>query len=82
MGTQEQHLDLQLDALQEAACDHIFEDEGYSAVNPNRPGFEQAMKVLRKGDIFVVWKMDRAFRSLRNALEILEQFTGHLLTFT
>ncbi len=74
VSTQEQHLDLQLDALREAACDRIFEDEGYSAVSPNRPGFERAMNVLCKGDIFVVWKMDRAFRSLRNALDILEQF--------
>lgn len=74
VSTQEQHLDLQLNALRAAACDHIFEDEGYSAVNSQRPGFGQAMKALNRGDIFVVWKMDRAFRSLRNALDILEQF--------
>ncbi len=74
VSTQEQHLDLQYNALRDAQCDVIFEDEGYSAVNPSRPGFEEAMKALKGGDIFVVWKMDRAFRSLRNALDILEQF--------
>lgn len=42
VSTQEQHLDPQLNALHDAGC----------AVNPNRPGFEDAMKALKGGDIF------------------------------
>ena len=74
VSTEEQHLDLQLDALEQAGCDRIFTDQGISAVAKKRAGFEQALKALNDGDTFVIWKMDRAFRSLRNALDILEEF--------
>ncbi len=71
VSTDEQHLDLQLDALEQAGCDQIFSDQGISAIAKRR-GFEKALETLQSGDIFVIWKMDRAFRSLRHALEVLE----------
>lgn len=76
VSTQEQHLDLQRDALMKAGCERrfIFEDIGISAVARKRPAFERALSALKPGDVFVVWKMDRAFRSLKNALDVLEQF--------
>lgn len=72
VSTDEQNLDLQLHALKAAGCDRMFEDRGVSAVAHRRPGFEEALACLAKGDTFVIWKMDRAFRSLRNALDLLE----------
>jgi DNA invertase Pin-like site-specific DNA recombinase len=72
VSTDEQNLDLQLHALKAADCDRIFEDQGVSAVAKRRPGFEDALASLSRGDIFVIWKMDRACRSLRNALDLLE----------
>lgn len=74
VSTQEQNLALQLLALHEAGCEPIFEDDGYSAIHPKRPGFLSALDTMKPGDIFVVWKMDRAFRSLRHALDVLDQF--------
>ena len=74
VSTDEQHLDLQRDALKGAGCVRIFEDEGVSAVAKVRPGFTLALEMLCPGDTFVVWKMDRAFRSLRHALDTLELF--------
>ena len=74
VSTEDQCLDLQIDALNAAGCDLIFQDEGISAVAKHRPGFDQAMHLMQAGDIFVVWKMDRAFRSLKNALDTLEEF--------
>lgn len=73
VSTLEQHLDLQRDALMRAGCDRIFEDQGISAVAKHRPGFQRALEEMVAGDVFVIWKMDRAFRSLRNALDTLEQ---------
>ena len=32
VSTEEQHLGLQLDALEEADCDHVYKDQGVSAV--------------------------------------------------
>lgn len=72
VSTDEQNPDLQMYALKAAGCDLIFEDQGISAVAKRRPGFEEALARADMGDTFVIWKMDRAFRSLRNALDLLE----------
>jgi len=74
VSTDEQNLDLQRNALQDARCDLVFEDDGYSAIDTHRPGFALALDALNTGDVLVVWKMDRAFRSLKNALDTLEVF--------
>jgi len=81
VSTEEQHLDLQLDALEEAGCDRIYKDQGISAVIKHRTGFEDALKALHDGDTFVIWKMDRAFRSLRHALDVLEEFERREIQF-
>jgi len=81
VSTEDQHLDLQLNALKLAECSAIFEDHGVSATAKLRPGFEQALSSLQAGDVFVVWKMDRAFRSLKNALDILEEFENRAIAF-
>jgi len=81
VSTEDQHLDLQLNALKLAGCNAIFEDHGVSATAKQRPGFEQALSNLQADDIFVVWKMDRAFRSLKNALDILEEFENRAVAF-
>lgn len=46
-----------------------------------RPGFKLATDMLCSGDMFVVWKMDRAFRSLRHALDMLELFEKRGIEF-
>lgn len=81
VSTEEQHLDLQLSALQEAKCDLIFKDDGVSAVAQKRRGFDEAMAALKPNDVFVIWKMDRAFRSLKSALNILEEFEKRQVEF-
>lgn len=81
VSTEEQNLDLQRDALKEAGCDQIYEDQGVSALAKHRPGFEQAVSALQPGDSFVIWKMDRAFRSMRHALDLLEFFETHGIEF-
>ena len=54
-------------------CHRIYEDDGVSAVARDRPQFASALAALRPGDTLVIWKMDRAFRSLLHALQVLEQ---------
>jgi DNA invertase Pin-like site-specific DNA recombinase len=81
VSTEDQHLDLQINALKHVGCSAIFEDRGVSATAKRRPGFEQALSTLQAGDVFVVWKMDRAFRSLKNALNILEEFENRGVEF-
>jgi DNA invertase Pin-like site-specific DNA recombinase len=73
VSTEEQNLDLQIDALQAAGCDRIYRDEGVSAVARERPAFEAALAALGEGDTLMIWKLDRAFRCLLDALLVLEQ---------
>lgn len=73
VSTEEQNLNLQIDALTRAGCTQIFRDEGLSATAKNRPQFTAALNALKPGDRLVIWKMDRAFRSLLDALTILEK---------
>ena len=72
VSTADQNLDLQIDALTAAGCEIIYRDEGISAVVAERPEFNAALARLKRGDTLVIWKMDRAFRSLIHALNVLE----------
>ena len=72
VSTNNQNLDLQTDALQAAGCKKIFSDHGLSGAKAERPGLDKALDQLRKGDILVIWKLDRLGRSLSHLLSIIE----------
>lgn len=81
VSKEDQNLDLQRFALKAAGYDKVFEDEGVSAVATTRPGFEAALAALQPGDTFLVWKNDRAFRSLKDAFVTMEHFRNVGVTF-
>lgn len=72
VSTSEQHLDLQLDALEKAGCeaDAIYTDT-VSGAKTEREGLTTALSHLRKGDKLVVWKLDRLGRSLQHLIEMI-----------
>ena len=72
VSTTDQNLDLQTDALEAAGCEKIFSDRGVSGAKAERPGLDKALDQLRKGDILVIWKLDRLGRSLSHLLSIIE----------
>jgi DNA invertase Pin-like site-specific DNA recombinase len=63
VSTHEQTLTLQQDALTKAGCTKIFTDTA-SGAKAERKGLEEALSYVRKGDTFVVWRLDRLGRSL------------------
>ena len=69
VSTQEQNLDLQIKALNDAGCDKVFRDKGISGVQNNRPQLKKALKAVQSGDVLVVWKLDRLGRSLGHLIE-------------
>ena len=71
VSTIEQNLDLQIDALNAASCDAIYQDEGVSGTKAKRPGLEEALSRLKPDDTLVVWKLDRLGRSLRHLLDVI-----------
>jgi DNA invertase Pin-like site-specific DNA recombinase len=73
VSTVDQNLDLQRAALENAGCEQIIEDHGLSGSERNRPGLEEAIKLVERGDTLVVWRLDRLGRSLVDLLDILEQ---------
>ncbi|TWQ48937.1 recombinase family protein [Xanthomonas vasicola] len=70
VSTDDQHLDLQRDALTRAKCGTIYE-EAASGKNAARPELEQCRKALRAGDTLVVWRLDRLGRSLPDLVQIV-----------
>jgi DNA invertase Pin-like site-specific DNA recombinase len=70
VSMQDQRPELQLDALAATACDQVFHEKG-SGGNRERPELETCLKVLRKGDTLVVWRLDRLGRSLKDLVEIV-----------
>jgi DNA invertase Pin-like site-specific DNA recombinase len=66
----EQHLELQLDALNKSGCEQIFTDK-ITGSKAERKGLQEALSHLRKGDSLVVWRLDRLGRSLKHLIETL-----------
>jgi DNA invertase Pin-like site-specific DNA recombinase len=70
VSTQDQNLELQIEALTKASCTKIFEDK-ISGSRAERPGLTKAQESLREGDTLVVWKLDRLGRSVKNLVNLV-----------
>ena len=84
VSTDDQHLELQVDALEKAGCEQIFTDK-ISGTRANRPGFDDALSHIRKGDTLAVWKLDRLGRSVKGLVDLvadLEQRKIHFVSLT
>ena len=71
VSTDDQKLEAQTDALEDAGAGRIFADK-ISGSARSRPQLDQMIDQLRKGDVVVVTKYDRLARSLRDLLDIVE----------
>lgn len=80
VSTSDQRLDLQQQALREAGCEKIYEDTG-SGRPADRPGLLSALDQLRSGDTFVVWKLDRLGRSVKQLVDLVSDFERDEINF-
>ena len=80
VSSNDQTLNLQKDALKKAGCEKIFSDTG-SGASSSRPGLDQCLDQLRKGDTLVVWRLDRLGRSLKHLLTLVEDFSNRGIEF-
>ena len=81
VSTPEQSLDLQLDALEAARCERIFQDHGVSGVTPHRSNYVAMMKTLKEGDTLVVWRLDRLARSMFDLIDTLHAMQNRGIAF-
>jgi DNA invertase Pin-like site-specific DNA recombinase len=68
VGSGEQTINLQIDAVSKIDCTKIFTDTA-SGIKIERKGLDEALAYAREGDTFVVWKLDRLGRSLKHLIE-------------
>ena len=72
VSTKDQVLDLQIDALEKDGCELIFKETASSA-KTDRPELQKLLNHLRKGDIVVVYKLNRLGRSLKHLLDVVAE---------
>jgi DNA invertase Pin-like site-specific DNA recombinase len=75
ISTRDQSADLQHDALTEAGCERIYTDTA-SGAKAERSGLDRMLADARRGDVIVIWKLDRLGRSLRHLLELAADLSG------
>ncbi len=63
---------LQQDALQRVGCEKIFSDK-LNGAKFERPGLQQTLEFARKGDVLVVWRLDRLSRSLKDLIDVVNK---------
>ena len=72
VSTEDQHLELQIDALEAAGCERVFTDK-ISGARAQRPGLDDALSHTREGDTLVVWKLDRLGRSVKGLVDLVAE---------
>lgn len=80
VSTQDQNLDFQKQALKQAGCKKVFEDQ-LSGSRDDRPGLARALEILRAGDTLVVWKLDRLGRSVKHLVDLVAELQEQDIQF-
>ncbi len=81
VSTDEQSVDLQIDALERVGCERIFRDSGFSGVLRSRPALDDALSHAQAGDTVVVWRLDRLGRSLSHLILLVGDLENRGIAF-
>ena len=80
VSTLDQNLDTQLEALQRAGCDEIFQDK-ITGMSTSRPALDELRARLRIGDTVLVARFFRLGRSRDHLIELLGEFSCNGIHF-
>lgn len=80
VSSAEQNPDLQYDELINAGCEKVFSDIA-SGAKTERVQLIEALQYLRKGDVLVVWRLDRLGRSLKHLIEVVTELNERQIGF-
>ena len=70
ISTEDQKLDMQVAEMKAAGCKRVFTDRA-SGAKSERPGLDECLKSLKKGDTLMVWRLDRLGRSVRHLVNVV-----------
>ncbi|MCH7688245.1 MAG: recombinase family protein [Planctomycetes bacterium] len=82
VSTDDQNLSLQIDALTKHGIprSNIFMDK-LSGAKTDRPGLAKCLDTLQRGDVLVVWRLDRLGRSMRHLINLVEDLRSRGVGF-
>jgi DNA invertase Pin-like site-specific DNA recombinase len=80
VSTDEQSLDLQIDALKAAGCKRIFTDK-VSTTKADHPGLADAVSHLRQADVLVISKLDRLGRTVKRLVDFVADLQERKIQF-
>lgn len=75
VSTQEQNLDRQLIALQEAGCDVIYQEK-ITGTTKDRKELQRLLSDLQAGDTVIVKELTRVSRSTQDMLSLVQEITA------
>ena len=78
--TQDQNPEFQVYALEKAGFEQVFQEK-FTGKLWEQPELLQCLHTLRKGDILVIWKLDRLARSLKDLVEIAQELHDREIGF-
>ena len=79
-STTDQNIEPQIEALQAAGCDRIYQEQR-SGVDAQRPELLAMLDYCREGDVIVCTKLDRIARSTADILNITQQLEAKKVAF-
>ena len=72
VSTKDQNLNLQLDDLERAGCEKIFQEK-ITGATKERPQLQKMIEQVREGDVIFIWKLDRLGRSLKDLITLVNE---------
>ena len=76
-----QNLQSQLEALQKAGCEKIFQEKKSGTKTYNRPELQNALDFVRNGDTLIVTRLDRCSRNVKDLHQIIETLNNKQVGF-
>jgi DNA invertase Pin-like site-specific DNA recombinase len=81
VSTEDQSAAMQIEALKQAGCGHVYVDKALSGATTKRPALTKCLNTLQSGDVLAVWKLDRLGRSVRDLIAMLDDLKRRGVTF-
>lgn len=71
----------QLDALEKAGCEKIFQEKKSGTKIFNRPELDNALEFCREGDTLIVTRLDRCSRNVKDLHSVIETLNNKRVGF-